>query len=179
MRTAAHEWAANGTRRISQGLVAAKALAIGNQSTISLTSLANGAPKHGRESRLPALERQKLSFEPSPSPFPSGYILLDRRIDRPVPGRPAYTPSIAHRMSVQGAESKAAKPISMRPSFHFIPPKHPTEHQKGCSLTSTFAPLSFTLHVVGKGLFCLPEGSIRLRECFGCPQYRVFDTFGT
>jgi hypothetical protein len=118
MRTAAHEWAANGTRRISQGLVAAKALAIGNQSTISLTSLANGAPKHGRESRLPALERQKLSFEPSPSPFPSGYILLDRRIDRPVPGRPAYTPSIAHRMSVQGAESKAAKPISMHPSFH-------------------------------------------------------------
>lgn len=62
----------------------------------------SGAPKH--------------SFEPSPKPFPSGYILLDRRIDRPVPGRPAYNPpKQPTECQLAGAESKAAKPASMRP----------------------------------------------------------------
>jgi hypothetical protein len=49
--------------------------------------------------------------------------------------------------------------------------------QKGCSLNRAFAPLSFTLHEVGKGMFWLPGHSNRTRECFCCPQYRVFYCF--
>jgi hypothetical protein len=64
--------AANGTRRISERLVAVEALAIGNQSTISLASLANGAPKRGRESRLPALKHQALLRTEPKSPSRAG-----------------------------------------------------------------------------------------------------------
>ena len=59
------------------------------------------------------------------------------------------------------------------------PPRHPMLTMKGCSLSSAFALSSFTLHEVGKGMFCLPGGSNRILQCFCCPQYRVFCVFGT
>jgi hypothetical protein len=60
------------------------------------------------------------SFEPSPKPFPSGYILIDRRIDRPVPGRPAITPhnkptECQCRRRVEGREARLDAPFPFDP----------------------------------------------------------------
>jgi hypothetical protein len=169
LRTAAQK-GCNGTRRISHQL-SAESVSHWQAIHISPPSPASNAPEHGRGSYIQVLEQKPVRTQPNP--FPSVYILIDRRIERPVPERPAFIPpsnpsNVKDGARVEGRETHLNAPPT---------PETPNASMKGCSLSNAFTPSSFTLHEVGKGMFCLPGGSNRFLQCFCCPQYRVFCVF--
>jgi len=124
-----------------------------------------------RQKRRCKTESRLQDTKPGQEPLPSEYILRGRHIDRSVRRRPAYslTPRQAERLAVRQSEAGTAaaaggraeatshRPFLVKPGPKNRPPPQRIQsrpnNRRGDRPSAVACLLSFTLHIVGKGLF--------------------------